>query len=338
MKNNKNEHKGGYIIKTKSESKITENELKLINKLTRRNLTADEVYTFTVILCDNDIDRDNERFTNEALEKLAKLYVGKTGILDHNPTSGNQTARIYECHTEIVKEKTNRLNEPYKRLVAKAYMPISAKNENIILEIDSGIKKEVSVGCTVEDKICSICGKNLNKEICNHIKGRKYKKNNTYQICHTILDNPTDAYEWSFVAIPAQKEAGVIKALTLAQNGGEIYLEEIIKNLKSGQSVTFTEQEASKLFDLIKNLKEKAEVGSFYKEELKKEVIKLSAIVQPEISLTLMKSVTEKLNVEELKSFRDSFKSKLSEIIPTKPQFSQEKTDFSKTTNTQFKI
>ena len=43
-------------------------DLALINQLARRELTADEVYTFAVRLCDNDIDRDFERFDDEALE------------------------------------------------------------------------------------------------------------------------------------------------------------------------------------------------------------------------------------------------------------------------------
>lgn len=30
-------------------------------------------------------------------------------------------------------------------------------------------------------------------------------------LCHTILSDITDAYEWSFVAVPAQRNAGVTK-------------------------------------------------------------------------------------------------------------------------------
>ena len=33
-------------------------------------------------------------------------------------------------------------------------------------------------------------------------------------MCHTILDDITDAYEWSFVAVPAQVNAGVTKRFT----------------------------------------------------------------------------------------------------------------------------
>ena len=48
-------------------------DLVLINRLARRELTADEVYTFAVRLCDNDIDRDFERFDEAALEALGEL-------------------------------------------------------------------------------------------------------------------------------------------------------------------------------------------------------------------------------------------------------------------------
>ncbi len=41
-----------------------------INRFTRRKLTEDEVYVFSVILCDNDIDRDCERFSDGALQSL----------------------------------------------------------------------------------------------------------------------------------------------------------------------------------------------------------------------------------------------------------------------------
>ena len=49
-------------------------ELEQINKYTRRELKEDEVYVFPVVLCDNEIDRDGERFSDSALEKLAELF------------------------------------------------------------------------------------------------------------------------------------------------------------------------------------------------------------------------------------------------------------------------
>ena len=65
----------------------TPQELELINSYTVKPLKAEEVYTFGIVLCDNEIDRDFERFDIPALEKLAGLFVGKTGIFDHSTVS-----------------------------------------------------------------------------------------------------------------------------------------------------------------------------------------------------------------------------------------------------------
>ncbi len=51
---------------------------------------------------------------------------------------------------------------------------------------------------------CSICG----RESCDHQPGKLYGD----ELCYMTLSQPTDAYEWSFVAVPAQRRAGVIKA------------------------------------------------------------------------------------------------------------------------------
>ena len=47
---------------------VTEEELSRIHQYTRRPMAAEELYTFTVVLCDNEVDRDYERFSVEALQ------------------------------------------------------------------------------------------------------------------------------------------------------------------------------------------------------------------------------------------------------------------------------
>ena len=177
--------------------------LEKINKFTRRPLREEEIYAFPVTLCDNDIDRDNERFSDEALLTLSKLFVGKTGIFDHNPTGDNQTARIYDAEVVIEPGKLTKDNRIYKYLIAEAYMVRTDKNADLIAEIDAGIKKEVSVSCSASKNICSVCGCDKRITQCEHHKGQDG--------CHVILDDITDAYEWSFVAVPAQINAGVTK-------------------------------------------------------------------------------------------------------------------------------
>ena len=77
-------------------------KLQLLNQFTRRELTEEEVYIFDVILCDNEIDRDFEKFSLSALKTLQELFIGKTGIFDHDAKSSGQTARIF--HTELAED------------------------------------------------------------------------------------------------------------------------------------------------------------------------------------------------------------------------------------------
>ena len=179
---------------------ITKEEFEKINDYARKPLTEDKVFVFRVALCDNDIDRDGEKFSSGALEKLAELFKGRTGIFDHDPKSSKQTARIFDTWVETLPEKTTTDGEVYRRLMAKAYMVRTASNSDLISEIQSGIKKEVSITCTIGEKLCSVCGEDMHKGGCDHEKGCEYGG----RLCYHILDEPLEVYEWSFVAVPAQ--------------------------------------------------------------------------------------------------------------------------------------
>ena len=54
-------------------------QLEAINNLAKAHLTAEQVYVFSLRLCDDQVDRDFERFDSAALPGLAKLFIGKTG-------------------------------------------------------------------------------------------------------------------------------------------------------------------------------------------------------------------------------------------------------------------
>ena len=129
-------------------SMVTDAELSAINAFTKRALGADEVYTFAVRLCDNEVDRDGERFPRATLEELSKLFVGKSGIFDHEWSAKGQAARIYR--TEVVEEAgVCSAGEGRCYLKGYAYMLRGGANDALIAEIEGGIKKEVSVGCSV---------------------------------------------------------------------------------------------------------------------------------------------------------------------------------------------
>ncbi|MCR5652884.1 MAG: hypothetical protein K6F88_03695 [Ruminococcus sp.] len=306
-----------------------ETELGLINSYARKPLSEDEVYVFSVVLCDNEVDRDFERFTVESLEKLSELFVGKTGIFDHNPTASNQSARIISCKVESVAGKKNSLGDDYFRLVARAYMPISDSNKHLRESIDSGITREVSVGCSVEKTLCSICGEDINSHKCPHVKGETYNS----ALCYGELTNPTDAYEFSFVAVPAQKGAGVIKAFRKDRP-----MTEILKSIEKNEAVTLTKDDSKHIHEYIEGLKKQAADGAYYRNSLISDVLKYSSISEPEISRGTMENIVKALSVEELSELRKVYKSKAQKKLPPVVQLFPQKSETKSDKNTEFKI
>ena len=266
-------------------NQITDGELDLIEKFARKKLNKEELYTFSLILCDNEIDRDNEKFTVSALYELAKLFVGKTGIFDHNMKSKDQSARIYQ--TEVLTEAGRKTSdgEDYTYIKAKAYMVRTEKNRDLIAEIDAGIKKETSVGCSVRDISCSICGKNIKTEGCEHQKGKSYGG----RLCCYLLSEPADAYEWSFVAVPAQRNAGVIKSFVPES--------------------------------------ENARWANEYRQELKEEIVRCAASVIPEMSGEAVEKLCGSLSQEMLREIRDAFRKNARKKLPVIRQLVRSEAD-----------
>ncbi|MBQ4129720.1 MAG: hypothetical protein IJD68_08145 [Ruminococcus sp.] len=306
--------KTGKVIKS-ADTLVSNEDLQLINQYTRRELSADEVYVFSVVLCDNDIDRDFERFTVESLFELEKLFVGKTGIFDHNPSAKNQSARIFSCKVEALENRKTKTGDDYFRLVARAYLPKSEKNKELILALDSGITKEVSVGCAVKETLCSICSQDMHTTSCHHTKGQEYNG----KLCYGELTGVYDAYEFSFVAVPAQKNAGVIKAFCKNKEESK-NMKDVISALKQGKEMILKSHQTEKLCDYIAQLEQRASDGEFYKAQLQNEALRLMGVTHIELDTQTLKGILEKLSVYELKSLCDAYTKKSVEEEPCSPQ------------------
>lgn len=262
-------------------------DLELIGQLARKPMSPEEVYTFSVRLCDNEIDRDFERFLPRTLEELAPMFVGKSGIFDHQWSARGQAARIYK--TEVVHEpqRTTRAGDGYCWLKGYAYMMRTESNQDLIAEIEGGIKKEVSVGCAVEREVCSICGCDRTAVDCKHQKGQEYGG----QLCWADLEGASDAYEFSFVAVPAQPMAGVVKSADRA----------------------------------VKSLEQQAALGRRYLEQLRKETVRLALLADAELDGRAMKSLADKLSHGELETLKESFARRAEKRLPLKTQLCYEK-------------
>ncbi|MCM1150088.1 MAG: hypothetical protein NC319_08430 [Butyricicoccus sp.] len=263
---------------------VSGEELEMINALSKKELTAGEVFTFSLVLCDNEIDRDFERFEVAALEELAGLFVGRTGISDHEWASARQVARIYRTEVVRLPERVTEAGEEYVFLKAWAYMLRTEANEALIAEIEGGIKKETSVGCSVRESVCSVCGAPAGQ--CGHVKGQAYDGH----IAHVILRGASDAYEWSFVAVPAQRGAGVTKAFGGGAESGE-----------------------------LAELKSLAEAGRVYLAELRGEVLRLCLLGARDMYEPLAKAV-ESMGCAGLGQLRRALEKRVSEKLPIKTQ------------------
>lgn len=299
------------------QNSVSDEDLKLINNFARKTLTADEVYTFSVVLCDNDVDRDFEYFTSDALEKLSQLFVGVTGIYDHNPTAKNQVARVYRCSVETVPEQKTAYGEAYCRLTAKAYMPRCDGNSDLIAMLDAGIQKEVSVGCSIGECRCSVCGESMRDGCCGHKKGEIYNG----ELCCGVLSDPTDAYEWSFTAVPAQRKAGVIKSfLGLTNREYDIGDTLLKRSSKTDGSITVTPDEVKSLKSYIEDLKSKSEQNEKYKSMLELETVKAGITARTEIESDLLEAMVKGLTIDELLRLKEGFEKKTAGIFPLHTQ------------------
>jgi hypothetical protein len=262
---------------------VDSGELEAVNRFAKTPLAAEQVYTFSLRLCDNEVDRDFERFDAAALERLGELFVGKSGVFDHQWSARGQTARIYR--TEVVREPsmTTAAGDEYRWLKGWAYLLRTEKNANLIAEIEGGIKKEVSVGCSMGRSVCSICG--AEQGGCRHVKGQVYGE----KLCFAELQEPVDAYEWSFVAVPAQRGAGVLKRF-----GGEDRR--------------------------LAPLRKEAELGRKYLAELRREVVRLAMLADDQLDGAIFARAAERMEEPELLELRGAYAAQAAKRFPAAPQ------------------
>ena len=211
----------GVICKVASVSplEVTNADLKKINKYTLSPVSAEDVFIFKATIADNEQDdRNYMPFNLKALQDLKKLYPGKTMLKDHRRMADNQIARIYDTELVQAATKQTELGELHTELIAKIYMIKTESNKDLIAEIMGGIKKEVSTSTVPEKMVCNICGTDNMKDYCRHWPGHEYtiedgSAKGSKRRCKMLLHGAKEAYELSFVAVPAQPRAGAHKTI-----------------------------------------------------------------------------------------------------------------------------
>lgn len=263
-------------------------QLEKINALAKARLNGEQVYVFSLRLCDDQMDRDFERFDTQALPELARMFLGKTGIVDHQWSTEKQVARIFE--TQVVQDGS------VSYIKAWAYIRRGGANEETIADIEAGIKKEVSVGCAMGQAVCSVCGGEYGT--CGHSKGQSYDG----QVCCAILRQPVDAYEFSFVAVPAQREAGVLKAM----GAGQKRLKELAEQFGAQGE--------------YQALKQQAALGQRYRKELEDSVVRLGLSLELGLQEPVLRRLAQCAGAEDLTAVKAAWQERLEQLMPVVTQ------------------
>ena len=144
--------------------------------------------------------------------------------------------------------------------------------------------------------VCSICGSDYGS--CGHQKGEYYDG----QLCCAILKEPMDAYEFSFVAVPAQREAGVLKAMGANQR--------CLKELAEEFGV---QNEYRALF-------KEAQLGRQYRKELEDDIVRLSLSLELGAEEPVLRGIVKQAAAEDLMALRKALQQRLDESLPVQTQ------------------
>lgn len=157
----------------------SDEELKLIETVWGKPVKKEDVFIFTMRICDNDIDKDNECFSVSALYQIAEMIVGKRGIISNiSVNEKNIVAQIYSAKVCCDYEKRTAIGQDYQYVEAKGFIIYNDNTKTICKMIQSEQIQEVSIGCAVA----------THKKRVSPDYGE-----------YTELRDVTEVYEWAFV-------------------------------------------------------------------------------------------------------------------------------------------
>ncbi len=148
-----------------SPSQPTDAQVAKINQFTRRPFTADEIYVGQLRLSNNCIDRDNERFSEEILQRFVATTLRRTMLFDHNRKSQESAVgKFFDVELERM---------PLQQAIAETgeelalpdgitevwfhspwfYIPRAGVDDKTIVKIDAGIYDFGSIGFRAESLV-----------------------------------------------------------------------------------------------------------------------------------------------------------------------------------------
>lgn len=161
-----------------------------VNRYALRALAPEEYASFTLDLCNNQIDRHFSRFPEEELERINDLVPGRPLMERHDLRGTLPRGRFYRSALHREGEVVS--------VRPEVYVLRTADNQDFILNIEGGVYRETSIGFSFRMPECSVCGKDL--RTCDHVPGRTYGD----AACHFIMRGVLEVAEGSVVSSGSQ--------------------------------------------------------------------------------------------------------------------------------------
>lgn len=137
------------------------------------------------------------------------------------------------------------------------------------------------------------------------------------KLCCGELVNPYDAYEWSFVAVPSQKMAGITKGHKIF--GKENDMEKILKAIENKRLLHLMRATAESCANILTGLKSRLRTVCCTVKALPVMLWDLPLL----FSLTFretMESVAKSMTIEQLREFKSAFEKKKKAAFEPVPQ------------------
>ena len=137
----------------------TKDQLAKINQLTRREFKAEELYIGQMRLSNNAIDRDNERFSEETIQRFVTTTLRKTMLLNHD--RADATGKFFDVELEkLPLQQANaetgqnfKLSDGMTEVWFHSpwfYIPIEGIDPKELVKIDASIYDWASIGFRAE--------------------------------------------------------------------------------------------------------------------------------------------------------------------------------------------
>jgi hypothetical protein len=118
------------------------------------------------------------------------------------------------------------------------------------------------------------------------------------------LKEPVDAYEFSFVAVPAQREAGVMKAMPGKTPALKALAEEF------GAQAEY------------RALYKQAQLGALYEKQLRDDVVRLCLSLDLGATEPVLRGIMDKAGSEELQLLKQALEKRMRLLMPVVTQLS----------------